>query len=258
MSEVVVSELNHVAYVKLHRPDVRNAFSPEMIKELKKIFSGFEKRKDLRAAVLLGEGKVFCAGADLQWMKSMINYNFEQNCEDARQMHEMFEVIYRCPFPLIGQVHGAAFGGALGLIAACDEVVAEEGSQFCFSEVKLGIAPAVISSFVFRKINPGWLRPLMMSGQVFDIDTALRAGLVHHKVATGHCHTEVQKVLSKYFEGGPQAVRETKKLLNDLESLDWDQQKERTVKLIAERRISSEGQDGIQSFLDKKSPSWKV
>ena len=256
MSEVIVSEINSVAYVKLHRPDVRNAFTPDMIKELTQTFSDFNKRKDLRAAVLSGEGKVFCAGADLQWMQSMINFNFEQNKKDAANLFAMFEAMLNCALPVIGQVHGAAFGGALGLIAICDEVIAEESTKFCFSEVKLGIAPAVISGFVYLKSSRFHLRPLMLSGQVFDIATAVQAGLVHHRVADGEAHKEVQKVLQKYFECGPEAVRETKKLLNDIYWSTWDELRERSCKLIAERRISSEGQDGLRSFLDGKKPHW--
>ncbi len=256
MSEVVVSEINNVAYVKLHRPDVRNAFTPDMIKELTQTFTDFNKRKDLRVVVLSGEGKVFCAGADLQWMQSMINFNFEQNKQDAANLFAMFEAMLNCSLPVIGQVHGAAFGGALGLIAICDEVIAEESTRFCFSEVKLGIAPAVISGFVCLKASRSHLRPLMISGQVFDIATAVQAGLVHHRVVDGEAHKELQKILQKYFECGPEAVRETKKLLNDIYWSNWEELRERSCRLIAERRISSEGQDGLRSFLDGKKPHW--
>ncbi|MEK6773096.1 MAG: enoyl-CoA hydratase-related protein [Bdellovibrionota bacterium] len=257
MSEIVISEINNVAYVKLHRPDVRNAFNPEMVKELKENFLAFEKRKDLRAIVLLGEGKIFCAGADLQWMQSMINFNFEQNKQDAANLFEMFEAILNCSIPVIGQVHGAAFGGALGLIAVCDEVVAEESTQFCFSEVKLGLIPAVISGFISLKASLFHVRPLMFSGRVFDITMAMNANLVHHRVPNGEAHREVQKLLHKYIDGGPEAIRETKKLMNSIYWSTWDEQKEKTCKLIAERRVSREGQDGLRSFLDGKKPEWK-
>jgi len=257
MSEVIVSEINNVAYVKLHRPDVRNAFNPEMIKELKSHFLSFEKRKDLRAVVLLGEGKVFCAGADLQWMQSMINFNFEQNKQDSTNLFEMYECILNCSIPVIAQVHGAAFGGALGLLAVCDEVIAEESTKFCFSEVKLGLAPAVISGFVFLKASLFHVRPLMLSGSVFDVSLAVQAQLVHHRVPDGEAHREVQKLLHKYLEGGPEAVRETKKLINQSYWSNWEEQKERSCKLIAERRVSREGQDGLRSFLDGKKPEWK-
>ncbi|MBV2168293.1 MAG: enoyl-CoA hydratase/isomerase family protein [Bdellovibrio sp.] len=257
MSFVVVTEMNQVAYVKLHRPEVRNAFNPEMIAEITKTFVELESRNDLRAVVLQGEGKVFCAGGDLNWMKEMVNFSFDQNIEDSLKLFAMFEAIAQCSLPVIGLVHGAAFGGALGLIAACDEVVAEEGTQFCFSEVKLGIAPAVISAFVNRKAVPGKVRPLMLSAAVFNAHTAQQVGLVTEVVPAGEGHTVLQKVLHNYSQCGPDAVRETKKLLNSLNSMTWDQQKKATAKVIAERRASPEGQEGLKSFLEKREPTWR-
>ncbi|MGZ3770907.1 MAG: enoyl-CoA hydratase-related protein [Bdellovibrio sp.] len=257
MSLVVVTELNQVAYVKLHRPEMRNAFNPQMIEELTNIFMDLQKRQDLRAVVLQGEGKTFCAGADLNWMKEMVNFSFEKNKEDSFKLFTMFETIAQCTLPIIGLVHGAAFGGALGLVAVCDEVVAEEKTQFCFSEVKLGIAPAVISAFVNRKAVAGKVRPLMLSGNVFNAHTAQQAGLVTEVVADGEGHTAVQKVLHNYLQCGPEAVRETKKLLNSLTAMTWNQQKEATATLIAERRVSVEGQEGLKSFLEKREPTWR-
>lgn len=257
MSFVIVTELNSVAYVKLHRPDVRNAFNPEMIAELTRIFSDLQMREDLRAIVLQGEGKVFCAGADLNWMKEMVNFSFEQNREDSLKLFAMFEAIANCTLPVIGLVHGAAFGGALGLVAVCDEVVAEENAQFCFSEVKLGIAPAVISAFVNKKAVAGKVRPLMLSGVLFNSHTAQQVGLVNEVAAAGEGHAAVQRVLHNYLQCGPEAVRETKKLLNNLSAMNWNQQKESTTTLIAERRASAEGQEGLKSFLEKREPTWR-
>lgn len=256
-SLVHVSEQNQIAHVRMNRPDVRNAFNPDMIEELTKIFSSFEKRKDVRLITFVGEGKVFSAGADLSWMKAMVNYSFEQNREDSLRLFAMFEAIARCPVPVLGLAHGAAIGGALGLIACCDYVLAESGTQFSFSEVKLGIAPAVISSFVMRKAQPGLIRPLMISGQMFDEKVAHRCGLVHNVVPAGEGRAELEKIALKWLEAGPEAARETKKLLNDIENLDWSQQRERTTRLIAERRVSTEGQEGLKSFLEKRAPAWR-
>lgn len=258
MSFVVVTELNQVAYVKLHRPDVRNAFNPAMIEEITRVFKELNKRTDLRAVALQGEGKVFCAGGDLNWMKEMVQFSFEQNLEDSKKLFEMFEAIAFCDLPVIGMVHGAAFGGALGLIAACDEVIAEEGTQFCFSEVKLGIAPAVISAFVQRKAVAGKVRPLMMSATVFNAHTAQQAGLITEVVPAGEGHVALQKVLHNYLQCGPEAVRETKKLLNQLEKLNWEDQKKLTGQVIAERRAGPEGQEGLKSFLEKREPTWRT
>lgn len=257
MSFVVVTELNQVAYVKLHRPEMRNAFNPEMIAELTVLFNSLNSRRDLKAIVLQGEGKAFCAGADLNWMKEMVNFSFDQNREDSLKLFNMFDAVANCTLPVIGLVHGAVFGGALGLVAVCDEVVAEENTQFCFSEVKLGIAPAVISSFVNRKAVLGKVRPLMLSGVVFNSHIAQQAGLVSEVVAVGEGHTALQKVLHNYLQCGPDAVRETKKLLNALPFLNWDQQKEATTTLIAKLRTSVEGQEGVKSFLEKREPTWR-
>lgn len=258
MNFVVVTELDKVAYVKLHRPEVRNAFNPEMIAELTKVFSDLDQRQDLYAAVLQGEGKSFCAGADLNWMREMVNFSFAQNQQDSLELFAMFEAIANCSLPVVGLIHGAAFGGALGLVAVCDEVVAEEGTQFCFSEVKLGIAPAVISAFVNRKAVPGKVRPLMLSAVVFNSHIAQEAGLVTEVVAQGEGHTAVQKVLHNYLQCGREAVRETKKLLNGLPMMTWKEQKEATTRLIAERRASTEGQEGLKSFLEKREPTWRA
>ncbi len=254
MKFLIITELEKVAYVKLHRPEVRNAFNPEMIGELTQVFQGFQNRKDLRAVVLQGEGKAFCAGADLNWMREMVNFTFAENQADSLVLFTMFEAIANCSLPVIGMIHGAAFGGALGLVAVCDEVIAEEGAQFCFSEVKLGIAPAVISAFVNRKAVAGKVRPLMLSGVVFNAHIAQQAGLVTEVVPVGEGHTTLQKVLHGYLQCGPEAIRETKKLLNSLSGMSWAEQKEATSKLIAERRSSPEGQEGLNSYLQKRPP----
>lgn len=257
MQFINVAEIDHVAYVKLHRPDVRNAFNPGMIAEITKTFLELSKRDDLRAVALSGEGKTFCAGADLAWMKSMVDFDFDQNRADSLKLFAMFEAVAQCSLPVIGLIHGAAFGGALGLVACCDYVIAEEGTQFCFSEVKLGIAPAVISSFVLRKTTPGHVRHLMLSGSVFGTQEAYAAGLVHSLTHAGQGHVTLQTQLHKFQECGPEAVRETKKLLNEIPNLSWSQQKEKTTQVIADRRISDEGQEGLKSFLEKRNPSWR-
>lgn len=254
---VQVLEKNHIAHVKMNRPDVRNAFHPMMLQELTKIFQSFSHRKDLRAVLLSGEGKVFSAGADLSWMKTMVNFSLEENKKDAGELFAMFEALSVCPVPVLARAHGAVFGGALGLLACCDHVIIEQGTTLCFSEVKLGIAPAVISSFVLRKAVVGIVQPLMISGRLFDADTAFRAGLAHNVVPAGTGAAELEKAALEWSEAGPEAARETKKLLRDLIALPWDQHRERTTKLIAERRVSSEGQEGLKSFLEKRTPSWR-
>lgn len=257
MSLVVVTELDRVAFVKLNRPDVRNAFNPQMIEELTKTFASFEKRKDIMAVAFSGEGKAFCAGADLAWMRAMVNYSLDQNRQDADVLFQMFETIANCPVPIVGHVHGAVFGGALGLVACCDIVIAEEDTQFCFSEVKLGIVPAVISAFLNRKANMGHVRPYMLNGQIFGPSKAADMGLVHAIVPRGEGHSELQRQLHGFADAGPEAVREMKKLLSDLTKLDWAGQREKTSRVISERRVSTEGQEGLKSFVEKRAPAWR-
>ena len=187
----------------------------------------------------------------------MVNFSLDENKKDAGELFEMFEALRLCPAPILAMAHGAVYGGALGLLACCDHVIIESGTKLCFSEVKLGIAPAVISSFVLRKAVLGVVQPLMISGRLFDAETASRAGLAHHIVPAGTGAAELERAALEWNEAGPEAARETKKLLQDLVILPWDQHRERTTKLIAERRVSSEGQEGLKSFLEKRTPSWR-
>ncbi len=257
MAILEIAEENRVARVRMNRPDVRNAFNTEMIAELTKAFLSFEKRKDLRLVTLSGEGKVFSAGADLSWMKDMVKFTYEQNREDSLRLHAMFDAISRCSVPVLAQVHGAAIGGAMGLMACCDYVIAEEKTQFCFSEVKLGIAPAVISDYVLKKAVPGVVRPLMISGQLFFADTALRSGLIHHIAADGQSKAELDKAVAAWCEAGPNAARETKRLVSEVMELNPENRVDRTTRLIAELRIGTEGQEGLNSFLEKRAPDWR-
>lgn len=252
-----VEEKNFVATVWLNRPDVRNAFHPEMIRKITETFRKLGDNKKLRAIVLRGEGKVFCAGADLGWMQDMVKYNLEQNQKDSLELFGMFETIYRCEVPVVGVVHGAAFGGALGLVACCDTVIVEEKTQMCFSEVKLGIAPAVISTFILKKVALGVIAPLMLTGVVFSPSDVSGAGLIHHVVPQSGLEAQLQKIISLLSDVGPEAVRETKKLIQNLNLESWDQAKGLVSQVIAERRVSDEGQEGLKSFLEKRSPNWK-
>lgn len=254
---IKVEEKNLVATVWLDRPDVRNAFHPEMIQKITETFQKLSGREDLKAIVLRGEGKSFCAGADLGWMQEMVKYSLDENQKDSLKLFAMFDSIYHCRVPVIGVVHGAAFGGALGLIAACDYVLAEETTQLCFSEVKLGIAPAVISAFVLKKVSLGVVGPLMLTGQVFTPKDVSGSGLIHQAVPAGKLGEALQSVLTMFSEVGPEAVRETKKLIQNLNHPSWDEAKSLTTQVIAERRVSREGQEGLKSFLEKRTPAWK-
>lgn len=259
MNYVKIVEHGLHCEVVLMRPDVRNAFNPEMIGEITKVFMELQNKKNLRAVVLRGEGKVFCAGADLAWMQSMANYNFDQNQEDAQKLFEMFHAIERLNIPVLGLVQGAAFGGGLGLVAVCDYVVAEKDTQFCFSEAKLGIVPAVISAFVKNKTFLGQIKPYMLSAMIFNAQKACELGIINEVGEdTEAANKALRLVVKNLCECGPEALRATKALLREVPYLQKEELKEKTAKVIAERRASTEGQEGIKAFLEKRTPSWRA
>jgi len=258
MKYIKVNEENFIARISLNRADVRNAFHPEMIEELIQAFTDLPKKSTVRVIHFSGEGKVFCAGGDLGWMKEMKSYTQEQNKKDSERLFHMFDVMMKCPFPIVTTVQGAAFGGALGLIACSDYVICEDRAQLCFSEVKLGIAPAVISAFVLHKANLGQVGPWMLSGQVFSAEQAKIAGLVHQICDEKSLEGQTTLALNWFQETGPIAVQKTKKLIHQIARMDWDEKRKQSAALIAELRTSAEGQEGLSGFLEKRKPSWRL
>lgn len=259
MAEFVKTSVEgRVGRVVLSRSDLHNAFNEQMIAELREAFITLGKNHEIRAVVLSAEGKSFCAGADLNWMKKMIDYTFEENVNDAHALSAMLKVIHDCPKPVIARVHGAAFGGGVGLIAACDMAVAVESASFCLSEVKLGLLPAVISPFVLKKIGPGHARRYFVTAERFSAAEALRIGLISEVVADEPAlDTGVSKLVDALCANGPEAVTECKVLIQQVWPFDWDRAVDITTKMIAERRASAEGQEGMRSFLEKRSPNWQ-
>jgi methylglutaconyl-CoA hydratase len=258
MKTLVVGFKSGILNVQLNKPEMHNAFDPVMIEELTQIFSKEAKKSKTRAVVISGAGKSFCAGADLAWMKSMAKYDRQQNIDDSKRLFEMFFEIATCPVPVIGKVHGSVFGGGIGLVAACDVVAAVKETKFCFSEVKLGLVPAVISPFVLRKTIPGISRPFMMTAQFFDEEKAQAMGLVQFSGNQEEVDDYVESQVEFYLGNGPEAVRETKQLLNDIENREWSKIKSQTCRVIAERRVSPEGQEGLTAFFEKRKPNWKT
>ncbi|RLF53395.1 MAG: enoyl-CoA hydratase [Thermoplasmata archaeon] len=251
----VVREKN-VARVYLNRPDVHNAMNEKLMKELISCFRELGSDKNVRMIILTGRGESFCAGADLNWMKSMVNYSKEENIEDSRLLLDLYETIYTCSKPVIGRVNGHAFGGGIGLFAVCDIVIAVEGCKFAFSEVKLGIIPAVISTYVVRRIGLSNMRRLFVTGERFDSFYAKEVGLVDFVASKEEFDSLVEKYVEILRSSGPVAVKEVKELVERYEKLDVEEYKEYTVRKIAELRVSNEGQSGINAFLDKKKPIW--
>ncbi len=257
MKYLKVSTKKMGLYIGLNRPEVRNAFNPDLMSELKSVFSHLNQYPNLRYCVLYGEGKSFCAGGDLEWMRSMASYSREQNLEDANQLFELFSIIDACAIPVVGIAHGAVFGGGLGLLANCDLVFTESKTQFCFSEVRLGIAPAVISEFILKKCSYGAVAPYLISGKVFGSEQALRMGLAHDSFLIEKRESLDAEIDALFAAASPGAVRATKKLIRSRSSMTADLYRESAVELIAELRVSAEGQEGLSAFLQSRSPGWK-
>jgi methylglutaconyl-CoA hydratase len=241
-----------VAEVLLNRPSLHNSFQPVMIRELTNVFRALTERSDVRTVILRGEGKSFCAGADLSYMQEMANFSFEENRIDAVELHQMFWAIRSCPHPIIGKLHGNIMGGGVGLAAVCDLVAATSDSKFCFSEVKLGIAPAVISPFVLERMQSSSARRYMLTGEVFDANTAQASGLVHYVGDVAAVDEFVNQALENFKQNSPESMRATKMLLQVVsESSDWAHRSEITTQVIAELRVSPEGQKRLRGFLNK-------
>jgi enoyl-CoA hydratase/carnithine racemase len=236
-----------VVRVTLSRPERRNAFNAQLIAELTDAFADVG---DARAVVLSGEGESFCAGADIDWMRASVDLTYEQNLADALDLRRMLETIDGCAAPVVARVHGHALGGALGLLACSDLVVCSPETVFAFSEVKLGIVPAAISSFALARIGAGQARRYFLTGERFDAVIALRLGLVHEVV--DDLDAAVERVLGEILSAGPHAVRAAKRLVLDA-PLDGAE----TARRIAERRTSAEGQEGLRAFLERRDPSWR-
>ncbi|MDQ3069641.1 MAG: enoyl-CoA hydratase-related protein [Acidobacteriota bacterium] len=241
--------------VTLNRPDVRNAFNEELIADLTAWAQEAAASPDIRGAVIRGAGKTFCAGADVNWMAKTVTYTREENLADARRMRRMFELLDELPFPLIARIHGAALGGGAGLASICDIVVAADDATFGFTEVKLGILPAVISPFALRKIGVSAARELFLTGARFDTARAIAIGLVHTAVAEAALDAAVERHLTELRTAAPGAVREAKRMIREVAGRVATEA-DITTAAIAERRVSAEGQEGLRAFLEKRSATW--
>ena len=247
-----------VEFLLLNRPDVRNAFNETLIGELTRWADATSEDEEVRAVVLGGEGKVFCAGADLEWLARMAACSYEHNVRDATAMAHMYSALDRLPVPLIGRVHGAALGGGAGLVAVCDIVVADEGAVFGFTEVKLGILPAVISPYVLCKIGMSATRELFLTGMRFSAARAREIGLIHASVPASELDARVSGYLQEILSSGPEAIATAKELLRKVWTRPVGDTLGLTADTIASRRASAEGREGITAFLDKRKPRWNV
>jgi methylglutaconyl-CoA hydratase len=255
MPLISIEQTGAVVRVTLNRPDVRNAFNDEVIDELT-AWARSAGRSGARVAILSGAGKTFCAGADLGWMSRMVGYTFDENVRDASAMATMFEALDTLPIPLVGRVQGAALGGGAGLAAVCDIVVAAEDAVFGFTEVKLGILPAVISPFVVRKIGVSAARELFLTGARFGADRARQIGLVHTVVTSSDLDGAVDRVVGELMTSAPEAIAGAKQLIADVAGRAPADVAGLTAATIARHRVSAEGQEGMLAFLDKRKPGW--
>jgi len=254
---LTVSIADGVATVTLNRPELRNAFNEEAIHELAVAFAALGGTDNVRAIVLAANGPAFCAGGDLNWMKKMAGYSEEENQQDAMRLADMLRTIYLCPKPVVARVHGDCYAGGMGLVAACDIVVASEHAAFCLSEVKLGLIPATISPYVIKAMGEQASRRYFLSAERFTATEAYRIGLAHEVVAADELDDKVGAIVRALVGNSPHAVAQAKKLVRDVvgqpvgDTLLID-----TANRIAAIRASDEGREGVTSFLEKRKPNW--
>jgi len=252
-----VEKKDGVARVTLNRPEVRNAFDEALIKKLREAFVDVANDSGIRVVVLAGNGPAFCAGADLNWMKRMAGYGQEENLADARSLAEMLAALDRLPQPTIARVHGPAFAGGTGLVAACDIAVGAPEAKFCFSEAKLGLSPATISPYVIRAIGERAAQRYFLTAEVFGAEEALRIGMLSLLVPAADLDFRVDDLLKNLLAGGPQAHARIKELIRAVARRPVDDALiADTARRIAEIRVSPEGKEGIASFLEKRKAAW--
>lgn len=257
MSTLDIQRSGPVARVWLNRPDVRNAFNDGVIAELHDTFTQLGTDTRLRAIVLGGHGKAFCAGADLSWMRAMADYSWEQNRADAQALADMLWTVWSCPVPVVGRIHGDCYAGGVGLAAVCDVLVASEAAGFCLSEAKLGLLPGTISPYVIRALGEQASRRYMVTAERFSAAQAHSIGFVHEVCAAEVLDAKVDEIVAALVANGPMAARACKRLVQDIAGQPITPAlREDTARRIADIRASDEGREGVQAFLAKRKPSW--
>ena len=247
-----------VARVYLNRPEVRNAFNDGVIRELTDAFRTLGADPALRAIVLGGHGKAFCAGADLSWMRAMADYSWAENHADASALAEMLWTVWSCPLPVVGRVQGDCYAGGVGLAAVCDVLLAAEGVQFCLSEARLGLLPGTIGPYVVRAMGEQASRRYFVTAERFSAAQAQAMGFVHEVVAAEALDTRIAEIVATLVANGPAASKACKQLVKDIAGRPIDAAlRDDTARRIADIRASAEGREGVQAFLNKRDPSWR-
>ncbi|ANH80226.1 enoyl-CoA hydratase [Niabella ginsenosidivorans] len=246
----------HIATIWLNRPEVRNALNDTMISELIQAFEILGADDTVRVITLRGRGKVFCAGADLKWMKATSTSGYEESLEENRQLARCFQAVYNTPKPTIAVVHGAAMGGANGLLAACDFSYAADDTLFAFSEVRLGLVPATIAPYIVKRIGETKAKELILTGRQFHAKEAAQAGLINQVLQEMELESKVAELIQELLQGGPKSIAASKQLLHYIAATKLETSIPYTVEAIAKARSSAEGQEGMQAFFEKRKPSW--
>jgi len=256
---LLVDVEQHVATVTLNRPEIRNAFNDEMIAELTHAFKTLGNDEQVRVIALAAAGKAFGAGAELNWMRAMADYSYEENLADADKLAQMLKTIYECPKPTIAAVQGDVYAGGMGLVAVCDVAIAVRIANFCLSEVRLGLAPATISPYVIRALGARASQRYFLSAEVFDSKKARQLGFIHERVSEESLDDAVAEFCTKVVKNSPEAVKTCKRLLHEVAGAPiTDELIADTVKGIADIRSSEQGKEGVQAFLQKRQPDWLV
>ena len=245
--------------VWLNRPEVRNAFNDAMIAELTQAFAAIARDRRVRVVLLAAQGKAFCAGADLNWMRAMADYSWDQNRADAQGLADMLWTLDQCPVPIVGRLQGDCYAGGMGLAAVCDVRLASQSMQFCLSEARLGLMPATISPYVVRAMGASAARRYFVTSERFSATQAQAMGLVHEVCAPEALDASTEAMLDTLIANGPDAVRACKRLVRDVEGRPIDEAlRGETARRIADIRASDEGKEGLQSFLNKRPPNWLI
>ncbi len=255
-SRIEISYQGPVAVLTLARPELHNAFDAAMIAELRDAFVRLGADPAVRAVILTGAGESFCAGADLGWMRASLEWSREQNMADAGELASMFEAAWSLPKPLLGRINGPAVGGGAGLVACCDIAVALDTARFGFSEVKLGLVPAVIAQYVVPKIGVSHARALFVSGERFTAERAFEIGLVHAIAEAATLDATVTSLVNRLLSSGPAAVGAAKRVVDAVWALEREAARRFVIETIAEARTGPEGQEGVRAFLEKRKAGW--
>ncbi len=245
-----------IAFLSLNRPEVHNAFNEELIDLLISEITRLEKDSSVKMVALMGEGESFCAGADLKWMKKMVNYSQDENYQDARQLAKLFSTFNNFKKPLLAKVHGNVLGGGVGLLSVCDFVLSSNLARFGLTEVRLGLIPAVISPYVVSKIGVSNSHAFFLSGIRFGADKAKEMGLVHQTCEADDLDMEFERILDGFLRAGPNATIKAKELLRKLASTIDENTIEMTCKFISQIRVTPEAQEGMNALLEKRNPNW--